>query len=350
MEQFAGDHAAVMREYGITSAERRSFANGPKTATVTLYNMTDPSAAYGAFTFLRDPQMSPLLQTYQLPQNPTPVELHGVPSSTVPYSAGSHERAYLVIGNFLLDVSATETRPSDSDLGALAAALAPRADSRPFPKIADFLPTEGLVKGSEQYMLGPKAMAEVFSGAGTGQTDWIGFDKSAEAIVARYHLKGQEKGEVATLLIAMYPTQQIAADEYAGLNKWFALNGDTGSANGRPVVFGTRSSALLAILAGAGSRESANSLLSQVHYVSEVTWNEGSTSFTDPSISTIVVNAILNTGSIMMLAIAAGMGFGGFRLFVKFLLPGRVFDRRENVEILQLGISSKPINANDFYQ
>jgi hypothetical protein len=51
----------------------------------------------------------------------------------------------------------------------------------------------------------------------------------------------------------------------------------------------------------------------------------------------------------MMLAIAAGIGFGGFRLLVKIFLPNKVFDRDKQIEILQLGISSKPIKAKDFY-
>ena len=51
----------------------------------------------------------------------------------------------------------------------------------------------------------------------------------------------------------------------------------------------------------------------------------------------------------LALALAAGLGFGGLRIFMKLVLPGRVFDRNEDVEILQLGISSKPIANKDFY-
>ena len=49
------------------------------------------------------------------------------------------------------------------------------------------------------------------------------------------------------------------------------------------------------------------------------------------------------------LAIAVGIGFGGLRVLFKVFLPNKVFDREKQVEILQLGISSKPINAKDFY-
>jgi hypothetical protein len=252
----------------------------------------------------------------------------------------------IVAGNLLLDVASPSTRPSDSELSQLVLAIAPHADTRPFPRIADFLPKDGLVAESERYLLGPKATAEIFPVAG-GQNDWIGFDKSAEALVAHYRLKGQSKD--ALMLIATYPTQQIAADEYASLSKWFALNGDTAAAKGRPVVYGTRQSALVVLLSGADSHEAAADLLNQVRFSSTVTWNEPSYAIKDPSIATIVVGAITYTGLIMLIALAAGLGFGGLRLFIKFLLPGRVFDRNNDVEILQLGLGSKPIESKDFY-
>ncbi len=114
-------------------------------------------------------------------------------------------------------------------------------------------------------------------------------------------------------------------------------------------MFGTRSSALIALLAGVRSRETAANLLDQIHYASDVTWSAPTHDLTDPSISTIVVGAIVDTGAIMLLVFAASLGFGGFRLLAKLLAPGKIFDRNSDVEILQLGISSKPIDVRDFY-
>jgi hypothetical protein len=333
LEQFSGDRAAILREYGVDAAERRDFERGSQAATVTLYRMVDPSAAFGAFTFLKNPEMAPLAQ-----------------SGSAAYAAGEHDKAILVIGNLLLEVSSPQDRPGDPDLAQLAIAVTPRADARPFPRIIDFLPTEGRVTGSERYVLGPKAMAQVFPAGPHGETDWVGFDRSAEAMVARYHLKSAPKDQEMVLLLATYPTQQIAADQYGALNKWFALNVDAAAANGRPIVYGTRMSSMVAMVAGAPSRDTAASMLGQIRYFTQVTWNEPSQNFSDPSISTIVVGAITYTGLIMMIALAAGLGFGGFRIFMKFLLPGRVFDRSRDVEILQLGLASKPVEVKDFYQ
>ena len=58
IEQLANERANILREYGITSGERRDYTTGNDKITVTLYRMVDPSAAFGAFTFFRDPDMA----------------------------------------------------------------------------------------------------------------------------------------------------------------------------------------------------------------------------------------------------------------------------------------------------
>jgi len=329
----AQDKADVLREYGVNSAEKSDYAENGQTASVVLYKMTDPSAAFGAFTFLRTMDSAPITGA----------------GNSIAYAAGTKNRAIFVVGNFVVDISSTGARPDDQDLKVLADGLLPRADRRPYPPLAGFLPKEGLVKGSEVYVLGPRALAQVFPVKAQTLPDWIGFDKSAEAIIAHYHLAGRSKDEDDVLVLAMYPTQQIAANQYEQVNRALALNKPASEANGRTAAFGTRSASLIALLSGVDSREAASGFLDQIHYATDVTWNESSHDLTDPSISTIVVGAIVGTGSIMMIALAAGLGFGGLRLLTKFILPGRVFDRNTQVEIIQLGLTSKPVKSEDFY-
>lgn len=336
IEQLGNDRANILREYGISSGERREYANGNAEITVTLYRMVDPSAAFGAFTFLRDPDMA----------------LPG-PVIAASYAAGKRGHALLVVGNLLMDVDSAKLQMTTADLNALAQSVSGQADRRPYPPIASFLPRAGLIPGSERYVLGPLALARVFPPGATVQTDWAGFASSAEAIVGRYRLSdklsGRGRPAEGLLLLILYPTQQLAADRYNAVSKSFALNVDPDQAGGKSAVFGTRSSALIALLAGVESRETAANLLNQIHYASDVTWNEPTHELTDPSISTIVVGAIVDTGAIMLLAVAAGLGFGGFRLVAKLVAPGKIFDRNTDVEILQLGLNSKPIEVKDFY-
>ena len=355
LERIAGDRAELLREYGLTSAEQRQYTRGQETASITLYRMVDPSAAYGVFTFFRDPQMQPL-------------DL----GDSVSFAAAGPDRAIFVVGNLALLASAADQRPPDAALIEMGATLLPRADSRPYPSITRYLPRDGVVAGterfvlgpnsgavalparlailpgSERYILGPRALREALPWVPATGDDWMGFSKSAEAVAARYRENPTGSREI-TLLVTNYPTQQIAADQFANLNKWVALNTEPEQAGGRVAVFGTRSGALLALVFGAESREIANSLLSQIRYGSTVTWNEPTHALTDPSFPTMIVGVFEGTGLIMLMAVAAGIGFGGVRLLVKFVLPGRVFDRAAQVEILQLGLGSKPIDSRDFY-
>ena len=51
----------------------------------------------------------------------------------------------------------------------------------------------------------------------------------------------------------------------------------------------------------------------------------------------------------MVVAVVLGVAFGGVRVVAKIFFPGRVFDRPEQMDILQLGLSGKRIDSRDFY-
>jgi hypothetical protein len=57
----------------------------------------------------------------------------------------------------------------------------------------------------------------------------------------------------------------------------------------------------------------------------------------------------VGTGVICMFALISGIAFGGLRLVVKRFFPDKVFDRSSHLQVLQLGLGSKPINSEDFY-
>jgi len=322
VEQILGADTPIFREYAVQSAERKTFVQGAQNVTVTLYRLRDPSSAYGAYTFVRNDTLTP------------------VPLGS--FGCASRDRALIVIGNLLLDISGKGARPPDADLKQLASALNRTADHSPFPTIGEHLPDQGRVRRSEHYFLGPRGLAQFLP---LGTDDWVGFDHSAEVIVSRYHIADKD----ATLLIASYPTQQVAADKFARMLRRFLFDPPGAVPSGQTVLYGKRVSSIVAVVAGAPSRDAANVLLDQIGYESQVTWNEPKQSFSDPTITSMVVGAILGTGSIMLLALAAGVGFGGIRVLIKIFFPNKVFDREKQVEILQLGISSKPIQAKDFY-
>jgi hypothetical protein len=324
LDPLLGPDATAFREYIVKSVEQRSFMQGSQTASITLYRLRDPSSAYGAYTFLRNDALAP--------------------ADLGSYASASHDRALVVVGEMLLDVSAAsnQARPSDADLKQLADLLDKRADHTPYPFIGEHLPEKGRVRNSERYVIGPLSLAHFVP---LGTDDWMGFDNSAETILAHYIVGGKDE----TLLIASYPTQQVAAVKFAGMLRRFVFDPPGGVTPGQNVLFGKRVSSYIAVVVGAPSQQAANKILDQVGYESNVTWNEPKQTLTEPGINSMIVEAFLGTGAIMMFAIAAGIGFGGIRVLVKIFLPNKIFDREKQIEILQLGIASKPIKAKDFY-
>jgi len=316
--------ASAFREYIVKSVEQRSYAQGPQTATITLYRLRDPSSAYGAYTFLRNDSLSDA----------------GIGS----YSSTSPDRALIVVGEMLLDVTvpAKQARPADGDLKQLADLLDKKADHTPYPFIGDHLPEKGRVKDSERYVIGPLSLAHFVP---LGTDDWMGYDYSAESILAKY----QVAGGTETLIVTSYPTQQVAAMKFAGILRRFTFDPPGDVKPGPNVLFGKRVSSYVAVVAGAPSRQAANKVLDLVGYESNVTWNEPHQSYTEPGIGSMIVEAFEGTGVIMIFAVAAGIGFGGLRVLIKIFFPNKVFDRDKQIEILQLGITSKPIKAKDFY-
>ena len=324
LEPLLGTDATAFREYIVKSVEQRTYAQGAQTASITLYRFRDPSSAYGAYTFLHSEGL-------------TDVALGS-------YAGASHDRALVVVGEMLLDISApaNQARPPDADLKQLADVLDKKADHTPYPFIGEHLPEKGQVKDSVRYVIGPLSLAHFVP---LGTDDWMGYDHSAETILAHYTVGGKDE----TLLITSYPTQQVAAAEFAGILRRFTFDPPDGTPTAQNVLFGKRVSSYIAVVAAAPSRAAANKILDQVGYQSNVTWNEPKQTLTEPGISSMIVEAFLGTGAIMVFAVAAGIGFGGIRILVKIFLPNKIFDREKQIEILQLGIASKPIKAKDFY-
>lgn len=324
LETLVGSDAPAFREYVVKSIEQRSYTQGNQSAAITLYRLRDPSSAYGAFTFLRNDSLAD--------------------ANFGSYASASQDRALVVVGEMLLDVTvpAKQARPADADLKQLADQLDKKADHTPYPFIGEHLPAPARLPNTVRYVIGPLGLAHFVP---IGTDDWMGYDYSAESILARYRIGSNEE----TLVVTSYPTQQVAAKKFADMLRRFVFDPPGGVQPGQTVLFGKRVSSYVAVVVGAPSRQAANKILDQVGYESNVTWNEPKQSYTEPGINTMIVEAFLGTGVIMLFAIAAGIGFGGIRLLAKVFLPNKIFDREKQIEILQLGISSKPIKAKDFY-
>lgn len=321
-QQGPGPDAAILQEYGFKSIEHQDYTRGKDTLSVTLYRMVDPTAAYGAFTFLRPA---------------------GMPDSKLAqFAAASSNRALIVVGDFLLDVTGNRIPALSGDVATLIAAVAPKADRRPYPHIADHFPVAGMVHGSERYILGPLAVQKLLPVA---EGDWIGFSQGAEAMLARYRKGGQE----VTLLVAEYPTQQVAAARFNKMAPIIAsLSGGRPSPE-HPAVSSRREAGLIVLAFDSHAGGYGNALLSKVIFGHNVIWNEPTFAITQPSINVYIVGAFVGTGAICLIAIVSGLGFALLRLVVKFFFPGKVFDRPRSIEIIQLDLNGRSVNTKDFY-
>jgi hypothetical protein len=316
-----GNGAAAANEYGFVAGEQRSYSRGADSLEVALYRMKDPSGAYGEYSYLR---------TSDMPH-----------ANLAEHSAMSPDHALALAGNLVLEIRGRELSKFETDLKVLVAAAASHAEEGLLPLLRDHMPQVGMIERSDHYILGPVVLNE-FVAVSSG--DWLGFSQGAEVETARYKLNGRE----VTLLIADFPTPQTAQKRLAELEHELNING-SGAGLGPPQLFAKRSLTLLAFVVGAKTQSEADALLKQVRSGTELTWNEPGFSLTDPNVGTMVVGAIIGTGIICAFALISGIAFGGVRLIVKRALPDKVFDRSSELQILQLGLSSKPINAEDFY-
>src|SRR5207249_9006506 len=97
-----------------------------------------------------------------------------------------------------------------------------------------------------------------------------------------------------------------------------------------------RSGPLLAIASGPISQSDARTLLGAVNYDADVTWNQNTFFDKKNNIANLLVNIILLCGILMGLALVAGLAFGGIRIALRQLLPGKVFRDSEEVEFIAL--------------
>lgn len=318
---------AVFAEAGFVGGTSRNYSIRSNTLGVTLFRFHDPSGAYSAFTYLR-------------PAGATDSDL-------AQCAVVTRDRAILQVGNFVVDVHGLQAAAM-SDVRDLVATLGRTADRSPLPPLRSYLPSRAKNLGSERYVLGPAgfraAIAALDLGNYSDLIDQIGFDQGAEAGFATYRTS---RGDAAMLLIE-YPTPQVASSRQKSLE---ALAPRAGAG---PRYFVRRKSSLLAfVLKPASTRsvagEAAEALFGEVNYETQITWNEPSFRLTDPNWAAVIVGTILGIGVMAVYAFLGGIGFGAIRVITKRLFPDKVFDRSAQFEILQLGITSKPIQWKDLY-
>jgi hypothetical protein len=311
----------IWKETGRTTGEYCQYANGSAQLSVSLEKYRDPSSAYEAYTALIRPDMRP--------------------STLGRTSAVDGDRLFALVGAFILEVRPTPAI-SDADLAALVKSVSGHADQTPLPPIRAYLP-RGFTDGTQRYARGPagfrNATASLKLDEFADLAKEAGFNFDAEAMFAHY---GQARDE-AVLLLIDYPTPQLAEQHLRHLEQ--AISAAAKQAGTTIQRKGT----LLSLVLRPSSAAYGETLRSAVNYETVVTQNEPHQTVTDPPLLSTVAKIFIATFVFMLVAVALGVAFGGVRLLTKIFFPGKVFDRPEQMDVLQLGLSGKRINSRDFY-
>lgn len=315
------NYVNLWKETGRMPGESCEYSSGGAKIEVDLQKYRDPSSAYEMYTALIRPEMHP--------------------STLDRTSAVDGDRLFVLVGSFILQVRPTPAI-STADLVMLVNSVGAHADLTPLPEIRKYLPA-GFTDGTQKYALGPAGFGNAFAALKREEFALLGneagFASSAEAIVAEYHY-GKD---FAGLLLLEYPTPQLAEQHLRHLEQ--ALS--PGAKQAGTTI--ERKGSLLSLVLRPSSREYGVALRNAVKYETHITWNEPRQTITDPPWATILGKIMIATMLFMVVAVVLGLAFGGVRVLTKIFFPGKVFDRPEQMDVLQLGLSGKRINSRDFY-
>jgi hypothetical protein len=311
----------IWKEAGRTPGEFCQYTSGAAKIQGSLEKYRDPTSAYEVYTAYLNPNMHPTTL------NRT--------------SAVEGDRMLVLLGSFILEVRPVQAI-STADLTTFVNAVSTHADPTPLPQIRLFLP-KGFLDGTQKYALGPAGFHSGLASLNRDEflplAEEAGFASSAEAIVAEY----RDGKESAGLVLIAYPTPQLAEKHLRHLEQ--ALPQDAKQA-GTTVE---RDASLLSVVLRPSSAGYAKALRAAVNYETSVTWHEPKHTLTDPPFVSVLAKIIVSTLIFMLVAVVLGAAFGGVRVLAKIFFPGKIFDRPDQMDVLQLGLSSKRIDSRDFY-
>src|SRR3954451_9346174 len=304
-------NAALLKEYGFKDFEGGTYtrADGRK-LKIKAARFEDASGSYGAFTFYKMPQM--------------------LNERIGDQGASLNERVLFYRGAILVDAVFQQlSAMSAAELRELADALPrPGGSIANLPGLPAYLPKESYIKNTAKYVVGPLALEA--TGAPL-PVKYVDFSKGAEVVLGGYNLSGSR----ATLMLISYPTPQIAVTQLKQIESaQQAHQLDS-------IVTAKRTGPILVLASGSVSVGDAKSLVSDVNYDADVTWNERTNFTRRDNAANLIVGVILLAAIVCGISIVAGIAFGGFRVAIKRLLPGKVFDRPADVEFISLHLSDR---------
>ena len=311
-----GDQLPVDHEYGVQSALKRTYQLGGLKATAILEEAADPSSAYGLYTFYQNESMrsAPGIQMAMIGNHDAVMTrgryfIHILGNSGAALSANNFQSLLIVIGG---------TKLSSANLESLPAPL----------------PRQGLVSGSERYVLGIEAAKRVLS---SFPASVIGFQDGVEVQTGAYRVGANR----LNLIEVSYPTPQLAQVRYKAME--LALQINQGHVPG--AIFGRQEGSYAFLVTNAPTKALADRLLSQLGLTETVSWNaryRSQAEFTYQVLQLVIANLEL------VLIIAAFAFLGGISIFlgkklIMKLFPNSPWPRPDEEELIRLKLSDRNI-------
>lgn len=294
IETLAGVRSTAINGYGLAAATVQNWTGATGNVRLTLFEMLDASSAFGLFTLDRNIDQAGFVR---------------VPYGTEGFRIGTRTEFWQ--SKYVVKL---EGNTAGSDEMARTISENIFGSSRK-PPVSTHLPPANLVQGSDKYIVDASGIERKLN----IDPQSLGFDNSVEVATADYRVGSN----VAHLILLMYPTQQIAK-KYE--ESWATSAPDDGA-------FRKRVGALLAIVRGSRDPAIAKAILDGVNYETQVTWDQPRP---DISIREVILTIFSFIGIALLFTVVVGLSFGGLRVFVKARYPDRVFDRPQDMEIIQL--------------
>ncbi len=303
----------LLKECGFRSLSQESLGSARNPTTVQIYEMGDTSGAFSLYTL----------------QNR---------AGTKPEELG--DQAFIIPGhlwmwqaNLVVHASTASTdSAAQSRLLALAHEISILVHQRAeLPNLVKEMPSRGQIAGSLQYILGP----EGFSNLDLQVNPWkLGLEMGAEATTANY-LLGENRGK---LLLISYPTPQMARRYFAGIqDSRDLLRNPTADEK----VFTKRAGPMIAILYGNTDTVESGKMLEMIQYTANLTWDQVPPDEELRAYLRTIVRSVMLTVALLLITLGVGVLWGLIRMGVKRWAPIQIFDRPEDVELVELHLSSR---------
>lgn len=295
----SGDGLGKLNTAGLTAQDQSALAEdglkrfatsdydaaGQPRGTVTVFSFRDVSGAISAYDYFRhDGMRQEKLADAAVSKGDELLLRSGANVVTITHSKLDRDKTQALVG----DLAVHLPKP-------LGTAGIP-------PLLPSLLPEKGLDPDSVKYALGPVAYAAM---GGILPPDTVGFDKSGEAVTARYRNGG-------TLTLMLYPTPEIAGERGRAAR----------AALGEKAVTLRRDGPLVAVATGPWSTSAAQKLVDGIHLRTEISFDKPMPLDFHVEVQktyTLLQSVALFCGVGAVAAIVLGLFFGGGRALIRVM-------------------------------